>query len=87
MLKRTAHRMNVLCAVVVQGRNTFCAASKTRHKIKGRLKIMLWTLISFEGFTILVAVSKLKVTIKAPRKATSLQDAVCRDSLSQARCC
>ena len=40
----------------MQGRNSFCAALKTRHKIKGRLKIMLWTLISFVGFTILVAV-------------------------------
>ena len=40
----------------MQGKNSFCSASKTRHKIKGRIKIMLWTLISFVGFTILVAV-------------------------------
>ena len=50
---------------------------------------MLWTLISFVGFTILVAVISYFKT-KGDNQSTSegyFLDAVCRDSLSQARCC
>ena len=56
MLKQCSAQDESSVRCEMQGKNSFCSASKTRHKIKGRKKIMLWTLISFVGFTILVAV-------------------------------